>query len=97
MDPMDIDPIDGGPKQVQTPPLSVIAPSSSHAVIPVSSSTSSSSHVTKEEEARQAIDMLRGEDLAGRIAAANRLEGVAFVLGPQRTREVCWLFVVSEA
>jgi len=43
---------------------------------------------SEEEEARQAIDMLRGEDVSGRVAAANRLEAVAAALGEERTREV---------
>mmetsp|Transcript_15037 Transcript_15037/g.21282 ORF Transcript_15037/g.21282 Transcript_15037/m.21282 type:complete len:656 (+) Transcript_15037:190-2157(+) len=40
-----------------------------------------------EDEARQAIDMLRGDDISGRVAAANKLETVAAALGEQRTRE----------
>lgn len=43
---------------------------------------------SEEEEARQAIDMLRGEDVSGRVAAANRLEAVAAALGEERTRDV---------
>lgn len=46
------------------------------------------SEISKEEEARQAIDMLRGDDVALRVAAANRLESVASVLGEERTRDV---------
>jgi len=42
---------------------------------------------SEEEEARQAIDMLRGDDIAGRVSAAYRLESVAAVLGEKRTRE----------
>lgn len=41
----------------------------------------------QEEEARQAIDMLRGDDVTGRVEAANKLDGVAEALGPERTRE----------
>ena len=44
---------------------------------------------SEEEEARQAIDMLRGDDVSGRVAAANRLEAVAAALGEERTRDVC--------
>mmetsp|Transcript_5721 Transcript_5721/g.8822 ORF Transcript_5721/g.8822 Transcript_5721/m.8822 type:complete len:656 (-) Transcript_5721:2741-4708(-) len=40
-----------------------------------------------EDEARQAIDMLRGDDVSGRVAAANKLETVAAALGEQRTRD----------
>jgi len=43
--------------------------------------------ISEEEEARQAIDMFRGDDVSKRVAASNRLEAVALVLGEQRTRE----------
>ena len=42
----------------------------------------------EEEEARVAIDLLRGDDVAGRVEAANKLEGVAAALGVERTRDV---------
>ena len=42
----------------------------------------------EEEEARLAIDLLRGDDVAGRVEAANQLEGVAAALGVERTRDV---------
>lgn len=42
---------------------------------------------TEEEEARQAIEMMKGDDLANRIAAAGRLDFVAKALGEKRTRE----------
>lgn len=77
---MDIDPIDGGPKQVSKP--SNVEDNNSH-VVPM--------QISEEEEARQAIDMFRGDDMSARVAAANRLEAVASVLGEQRTREVCLL------
>lgn len=44
--------------------------------------------ITKEEEARQAIEMLHGDDVSERVAAASRLDAVAAALGPVRTREV---------
>ena len=44
----------------------------------------------EEEEARLAIDLLRGDDVAGRVEAANKLEGVAAALGVERTRDVRW-------
>lgn len=44
--------------------------------------------VSGAEEARQAIEMLRGDDVAGRVAAVQRLESIATVLGERRTREV---------
>ena len=78
---MDIDPIDGGPKEIIKP--SPPPPPSNHAVVPM--------QISEEEEARQAIDMFRGDDMAARVKAANRLEAVASVLGEQRTREVCVL------
>lgn len=44
--------------------------------------------MSEDDEARQAIDMLRGEDVSARVAAANRLEAVAAALGHERTRDV---------
>ena len=100
MDPMDIDPIDGGPKTASNvPPLSASPSHESSSTAgaslnpPLLGSPNSNNLITKEEDAKQAIEQLRGEDLAGRIAASNRLEGVAAVLGPQRTREVRFVFV----
>lgn len=75
--PMDIDPIDGGPKEIIK---------SSH-FVPSSSTDFPPMQISKEEEARQAIDMFRGDDVSARVAAANRLASVASVLGEQRTRE----------
>lgn len=74
--PMDVDPIDDGP----TGPLKA------HPMT-MSQTSAAPAHITEEEEARQAIDMLRGDDVSGRVAAANRLEAVASVLGEERTRE----------
>lgn len=51
--------------------------------------------IAEEEEARQAIDMFRGDDMSARVAAANRLEAVASVLGEQRTREELLPFVTD--
>ena len=48
----------------------------------------------EEEEARQAIDLLRGDDVAGRVEAANKLESVAAALGVERTRDVSFAMVV---
>jgi hypothetical protein len=79
---MDIDPIDGGPKDVKPPPSLTAAASSTN------NSTTNLMQVSEEEEARQAIEMLRGDDVSARVAAANRLEAVAAVLGEQRTRDV---------
>lgn len=82
MSPMDVDPIDDGPKEVSPIPMDTITSQSS-----VTSQPEQQQHLSKEEEARQAIDMLRGEDVAARVAAANKLESVATVLGEERTRE----------
>jgi hypothetical protein len=89
---MDIDPIDGGPKNVKPPP-------SKHSLTTASNYPGSGGvvpmQVSEEEEARQAIEMLRGDDVSARVAAANRLEAVASVLGEQRTREVC-AFLIND-
>ena len=80
---MDIDPVDDGPRDVSRR---------------IGSKGSSSDRprgvggvaqeISKEEEARQTIDMLRGDDTSQRVAAASRLQSIATVLGPERTREV---------
>ena len=75
--PMDIDPIDDGPKQAGKPHPMTMAPT-----------PAAPAHITEEEEVRQAIDMLRGDDVSARVAAASRLEAVASALGEERTREV---------
>jgi hypothetical protein len=75
---MDIDPIDDGPKETARPHPMTLSPT---AAAPV--------HISEEEEVRQAIDMLRGDDVSARVSAASRLEAVASVLGEERTREVC--------
>jgi len=77
--PMDIDPIDGGPREIIKP---------SHPPSPSGNINYKKMEIAEEEEARQAIDMFRGDDVSARVAAANRLEAVASVLGEQRTREV---------
>ena len=82
--PMDVDPIDGGPKDLGKGP-----PPPPPKAVPM--------QISEEEEARQAIDMFRGDDMSARVKAANRLEAIASVLGEQRTREVCYcLGVVSD-
>ncbi len=69
---MDLDPIHEGLPPKPPPVASKIAATS----------------ISEEDDARQAIEMLRGDDVSGRIAAANRLETVAAALGEERTREV---------
>jgi len=76
MDPMDVDPLDDGPTD-----LSYKGPQASPTPPIINA-------ISEEEEARQAIEMLRGDDVSGRVAAANRLEAVAAALGQERTREV---------
>lgn len=73
--PMEIDPIDDGPKVAPPPPHESVTVAKKELI------------VSQEDEARQAIDMLRGDDVSDRVAAANRLEAVAVALGQERTRE----------
>lgn len=49
--------------------------------------------ISEEEEARLAIENLKGDDVTERIAAANKLDIVAKVLGEERTQMVSSLFV----
>jgi hypothetical protein len=49
--------------------------------------------ISEEEEARLAIENLKGDDITERIAAANKLDIVAKVLGEERTRIVSSFFV----
>lgn len=44
--------------------------------------------ISEEEEARLAIESLKGDDVTERIAAANKLDIIAKVLGEERTRMV---------
>lgn len=48
----------------------------------------SNNSITAEEDAHRAINMLKGDDASERIAAANKLEGIAKALGEERTRNV---------
>jgi serine/threonine-protein phosphatase 2A regulatory subunit A len=52
-------------------------------------------NASEDEEARQAIDMLRGDDVSARVAAANRLEAVAAALGEERTRDELLPFITD--
>lgn len=79
---MEIDPVDDGPKE--TPMLGLTNTRAlSHGV-----SRSTSLVITQEDDAKQAIEMLRGDDVSERVSAANRLEAIATALGEERTREV---------
>ena len=44
--------------------------------------------IDMEEDAKTTIEMLRGDDITERVAAANRLDAVAMALGHRRAREV---------
>ena len=97
--PMEIDPIDDGP-----PPTSAPTPVMVTALTTTMTTTTPAALLTpvvltKEEEAKQAIDLLRADDMAQRVTAAHRLPAIAAVLGPERTRTVsrclCFLFVMS--
>ena len=79
-EPMEIDPVDDGPTKMSVPPPPPPPSVASANVQPIV--------VTEEDEARQAIEILRGDDVAARVSAANKLEAVAAALGEQRTREV---------
>lgn len=73
--PMDVDPVDDDPRPSSSP---LSSPLLLRTVVPI----------TREEEARQAIELLRGNDMAERVAAAHRLDAVAAILGEERTRNV---------
>lgn len=82
-DPMDVDPIDDGPRPTATP-TPVVAEEASMAT-----SLQTPVVLTREEEAREVIEALRTpDDVAQRVTAAHRLPAVANVLGPERTRAV---------
>ena len=85
---MDIDPIDDGPMEkdfLKQPAKGLPSP-------PPTPPLKTLAPITQEEEARQVIEMLRGDDVSERVSAARRLESVAAVLGEKRTRLVrCFL------
>lgn len=87
LDNMEIDPVDDGPKPSPSPPL-MMSPVSNTLALAVANTAASAQTMTKEEEAKQAIDQLRGDDVSNRVASAHRLDAIASVLGPERTREV---------
>lgn len=100
LDPMDVDPVDDGPRRVVTPPIPVVAgfmssPSSfSPGVLQLASPEAMV--VTTEQDAKQCLDWLRSEDLSLRVPAAHRLDAVARWLGPERTRSVSgWIFLLG--
>jgi hypothetical protein len=81
---MDVDPIDGGPRDVSRP-----TPMTGSTMTPLpAASNPTPMHISEEEEVRHSIEMLRGDDVSARVAAANRLETIASALGVDRTRDV---------
>lgn len=94
--PMEIDPIDDGPR------INVLASAATNAkyMPPVPTYGSSLAHqqqqlipnsnsgIATEDEARQCIELLRSDDVSGRVSAANRLDALALALGTDRTRNV---------
>jgi len=54
-------------------------------------------HVSEEEEAKIAIEMLRSDDLSARVTAANQLDSIAIALGEERTREELLPFLTDGA
>lgn len=85
---MEIDPVDDGPVgPLPPPPPPPQIPSNA-------SSSAIAAPISREEEAIQAIEHLRGgsagSDVTVRVAAANKLDQVAATLGPERTRSVCY-------
>ena len=80
-DAMDVDPIDDGPRA-----LTIAPPTTTTAVV---------KNITKDEDARQAIELLRSDEVAARVSAASRLTDIAKVLGPERTREVSIIELVG--
>jgi hypothetical protein len=92
---MDIDPIDDGPKEIRPPPTHVVTMGGPNVPLAASTAALIPMQVSEEEGARQAIDMLRGDDVSARVAAAYRLESVAAVLGEQRTRDVRCIIQIS--
>lgn len=76
---MEIDPVDDGPMQASmTSRFDNGAPQNQQ---------HQSMFLTQEDDARQAIEMLRGDDVSERVSAATRLEAIAAALGEERTRE----------
>lgn len=91
---MDIDPIDDGPRPALSGPVTATVQPMMMMTTATTATGNNNNNITQEEEARQAIDLLRGEDLSGRVSAAHRLDAIAKVLGPERTREVSSIVVV---
>lgn len=76
---MEIDPLDDGPRPDNVSTVRSLGPTTILAV---------PTRITREDEARQAIELLRSDELSARVSAAHRLPDIAAILGPERTREV---------
>jgi len=100
-DPMDVDPIDDGPSVKESTPVPVYGSSSagsgSGAMMMMmfmgndaadNNNNSNSYSITTEEDAKQCLDLLRSEEMSHRVQAAHRLDAVAHLLGPERTKSV---------
>ena len=80
-EPMDFDPIDDGPIQKNFP-------NNPPPASPNVSSIGNNHNVNAVEDPKNAVQMLRSDDLSNRVAAAHKLDTIAKALGEQRTREV---------
>ena len=49
--------------------------------------TTTSDEPIDEEDALRSIELLRGDDITGRVTAARKLHSIAAALGPERTRD----------
>lgn len=81
---MDTDPIDGGPR-----PVTMSSNNNQQLML-----FSEGDSVMDEEEAKQCIEKLRGENVAERVDAAHRLDRIATVLGEERTRRVSMVYII---
>lgn len=52
------------------------------------SGSNSNNIISTEEDAKRCLDLLRSEEMSYRVQAAHRLDAVARLLGPERTRSV---------
>lgn len=84
VEPMDTDPIDGGPR-----PVTMSSNNNQQLML-----FSEGDSVMDEEEAKQCIEKLRGENVAERVEAAHRLDRIATVLGEERTRRVSMVYII---
>jgi hypothetical protein len=86
-DPMEVDPIDGGPVQKTHNNSSTTLNLSLREQLVSAASSNGSSGI---DDPKKAVEMLRSDDVSNRVAAAHKLDTIAKALGHQRTREVRW-------